>query len=202
MEIRSYYNDNFYIYNDAGHRIDHADDVYSEMSRLNKELGMDLNEDIIFMTAYVHDIFTHHGRKDHHTKSYDYVLANSDIYLNEFEPDELRDIAIAVSEHRASGKDHYSNGYSRLIRLADKGQPDLESILVRAYKYNAHKVFNTPDEIYERVLKHIIEKFGRTGYGFKSVDYREVYGSQLEAFWDRLDTLTLKDVKTIINKNI
>jgi len=192
-DARDFYNKKFYVNNDAGHYIDHADDVYKEMMRLNLHLGLQLNEDMIFMTAYTHDIFVNEGRKNHHSLARDYVIGNSDTFLEQFDPDELRLIGQAVNEHRASGKDHYSNDYARLIRLGDKGTPNLDKIIMRGYTSNKHKHDAIDEDMATEVVHHLKDKYGRDGYGFKSTDYRIVYGHELEEFWLELDKIDVAE---------
>lgn len=192
-DAADFYNQNFYAKNDAGHKIDHAYDVYLEMLRLNKSLELNLDEDMIFMTAFTHDLFIHEGRQFHHNAAMNYVVASSDPFLDNFDPDQLWVIGQAVNEHRASGKDHYSNDYSRIIRLADKGVPDLNKIIMRGYTSNKHKHDGLTDEMAIEVLDHLVKKFGRDGYGFKSVDYRKVYGHELEDFWLDLDGINIDE---------
>jgi hypothetical protein len=43
-----------------------------------------------------------------------------------------------------------------------------------------------------------MEKFSRTGYGFKSVDYRNIYTNELEAFWKELENLTTDGILKIM----
>ena len=192
-DARNFYNIKFYVKNDDGHKINHADDVYLEMLRLNKSLELNLNEDMIFMAAYIHDIHVHTGRKEHNALASAYVMTSSDAFLDNFNTDQLLLIAQAVNEHRASGKDHYSNNYSRLIRLADKGAPNLNKILMRGYTSNKHKHDGITREMATEVLHHLVKKFGRDGYGFGSKDYRLIYGHELEDFWTELDIITVDE---------
>ena len=195
-EARAYYDDRFYSKNDEAHRINHADDVYSTMLSINEKLKLQLNTDMIFMTAYCHDIFSSIARTHHHILARDYVVDRGDKFLHYFNYDERELIGKAVLEHRSSGSCKYSNDYSRAIKIADKGKPVLKDYVRRIYNY--HDKSMSSSDILKSIVKHLEEKFGRLGYAFKCDYYREYYKDELNIFWRELDDLTIEKIEKII----
>ncbi len=198
---RDFLDKEFYSKNDEGHRLEHMDDVFLGMLEVDNKLNLLLTKDMIFMVAYYHDIFTWLNRGEHNILAADYVLENSDKYTSLFEYHEKEIIANAIKEHRSSNGCKYSNNYSLSIQIADTGKPDIESHVIRSYLYNRSTVGH--NKSVNNVLKHLKEKFGRKGYGFKCDFYRDYYKDDLELFWNKLDRFTIEDIdKIIIDKKI
>jgi len=190
---RNHFNKRYYVKNDKGHQIDHIDAVYNGMMELNDRRRIKLDTKLIFFTAYCHDLFTHVDRDLHHELAKDYVLKyHREMGLNDAEGEI---VAMAVYEHRSSTGCSYSNEYSKLIQIADKGKPILYDYIRRSFKYNSDK-HSGREEIAIFVLQHLRDKFGRNnGYGFKCDFYREAYHREISIFHNELDLL---EVDTII----
>ncbi len=198
-KAREFYNNNFYAKNDAGHSIRHADDVYSGMREVNVRLDLNLKDDLIFMIAYIHDIFSSVNRKTHHTLARQYILEENDNYLSLYSHKEKEIMGAAVYEHRSSGNCKFSNDYSLAIKIADKGKPNLVKTIIRSYQY--HKQTETEPQAINNVIKHLQDKFSRDGYAFKCDFYVNYYKDELKSFWKELDGLTENKVITILNEN-
>ena len=167
------------------HGVDHCDDVFNLMKKLNKKLEYGYSEKIIAFAAYIHDIYSDaENRKIHHILAHTYVLNRVDDLLKELSEDDLYLIADAVLEHRASYKGEFSSNLSRLISAADRGVPDYDIYYNRSLIYN--------DGNHKDVIEHLVDKFGRDGYAVKKYPkfYSDMFKEELEEFWNRLDRAT------------
>lgn len=164
------------------HGVDHCDDVFNLMIKLNDKLSYGYSEEIIAFAAYIHDMYSDaENRKIHHILAHTYVLNRVDDLLKELSEDDLYLIANAVLEHRASYKGEFSSNLSTLISAADRGVPDYDS------HYNRSLVYNDGD--HKEVIEHLVDKFGRDGYATKKYPkfYSDMFKEELEEFWNRLD---------------
>ncbi len=198
-KAREYYNKKFYSNNDSAHKIDHADDVHKSMIVISNKLKLNLDTELMFMIAYIHDIFSSIDRNNHHALAYDYVMDRCDNFISMFEYHEREIIAIAIKEHRASGNCKFSNKYSLALKIADKGKPILDNIVKRSYLF--HKQTVSDDVAISNVVNHIKTKYSRLGYAFKCDYYRHYYGNELLKFWDSVDNLTFKKVEKMLFNN-
>ena len=83
--------------------------------------------------------------------------------------------------------------YSVLLRLADKGKPDLYNIIKRSYAYKHDAV---------EVLNHMYDKFGRNGYiACNDKLYCNIYERELSKLYEEIDELTIDKIKTIVGEN-
>ena len=73
-------------------------------------------------------------------------------------------IAEAVEDHRASSKNPPRSIYGRIVAESDR-YIDAEDIIRRTIQYGIdHYPELSRDEHYQRMKKHLIEKYGRNGY--------------------------------------
>jgi len=191
-DIRFDLNEKYYKFNDEGHQINHADEVYDGMLAVSITLGLNLDERLIGYVAYYHDIFTGEDRTNHHRLASEHVLK-----LKELSSKERKIVSLAILEHRSSSSCIYSNDYSLAIQIADTGRPVLKESVVRSFKY--YKGNGLSDELaYSEVLEHLVEKFSRDGYGFKCDFYKDYYREEIEVFNKGLDKLTISDIRQIV----
>jgi hypothetical protein len=204
-EAREYYRHTFYIHNDLGHQIDHADDVYKNMAMLACKLkSPSIDYHIIFMCAYLHDIKVYENRKEHHDLAGDYVKNISDKYLKMFNSDELCIIENAVREHRASSVTSSSSIYSKILRIADKGRPDLQAIISRMVKSNKFPTdikdsLDAYGEKIKYIIDHLKAKYSRTGYITNDTEYVEHYKVELEELWSKLESYSDSELGSLVN---
>jgi len=194
-EVRDFYNEHFYSENDAAHNLEHVDAVYAESLALRERLDMDIPDDSLIMAVYTHDIFSTLNRARHHVLAHDYVLSRSNKYFRMFSDDELRDIAIAVFYHRASvTPTNELTSLQRVVRLADRGKPDINRIAKRSLSYTIAKGSSNPIEV---SMKHIKDKYGRGGYAASDLDYQATYGPELLEMWEIMDTLDVAQMELL-----
>ncbi len=185
-EIREYYKQ-FLLPVDSdsvrnSHGVDHCDDVFNLMIKLNKKLGYGYSNEIIAFAAYIHDLYSDStNRTIHHILAHTYVLNRVDDLLKELSGHDLYLVADAVLEHRASYTGKFSSNLSALISAADRGLPDYD------LHYNRSLVYNNGD--HDGVIEHLKDKFSRGGYATKKYPdfYIEMFKEELEIFWSRID---------------
>lgn len=183
-DVREYYK-GYYENGDEAHLIDHADGVCDLALKINN----DLDEKLIILASYLHDMFNATNRPTHNELAYEYVLKAEDKFLSKLSKDEVLMVAHAVLEHRASFKGVFYSGLSEIISSADRGLPDLDFIVIRSMK------FNNANE--EDVYAHIKDKYGSNGYAKYPDVYREIFKEELEAFKKLADELTVERIMEI-----
>jgi HD superfamily phosphodiesterase len=144
---------------------------------LHNVKNVKLNINVVITAAAMHDIGLVDGRVDHHLRGYALFREHGGEYRNLvesfFTKKQLKEIAWAILEHRASYEGPVSSYTSALVSLADRGDFDMRKYVRRSYDYN---VANTPDkpveEIREDVYNHMINKYGLNGYAWKNLKLR------------------------------
>jgi len=192
-EIRSYYKEHFYNKNDDGHNIEHADDVYGNAIKIAKSPRYNLvsmDEHIIFMMCYLHDIFVWRGRAGHNQAAAAYIMDRSDKYLEELSESQLLHVFHAVLQHRASDHTPPNSTYTQIIRLADKGKPDLFKFVRRCWKAREkNEKHDTEESLMDSVIHHVNEKIGANGYMYKDELYKEVYANEIAELIKSIDIM-------------
>ena len=174
--------------NDEGHGWTHS----VEVSQLAVDMNMRYNIypyvlDIV-TAGLLHDIGIIAGRTNHHfvgglmLKEGHYKKwfnnLSSCFDLNK------ANIIAAIEEHRASFKVSFSSPLSRLISIADRGEPDITKKVKRLKAIGRDIQF---------VVRHIKEKYSSSGY----IKYDPLY---IEYFGDRFDKFIedCEDVDSIV----
>lgn len=199
-ELTEYYKDS-YENNDDAHGFYHIYEVCDEALKINEKLKLKLDESIIILTVFIHDMFTGIDRKNHHTLASNYVMKEykKDKYLKELSKVDRYWISKAVLEHRASGNMSFTSILSELIYTADKGLLDINDVIKRSYKYHENK--DTDEVILKSVLTHLHEKFGTNGYMVYSDMYIRYYGKDVKKFQKEIDKIDIKYLKKVLRIN-
>ena len=184
QQVRSYY-EPYYREGDEAHLIDHADSVCNLALKINK----DLDEKLIILVSYIHDMYNATNRKIHNELAYEYVLKAQDEFLKTLNQKALKELAHAVLEHRASFKGEFYSNLSALISSADRGEPNLEEVVIRSMKFNGGNAVD--------VYEHIKDKYGSKGYAKYPEVYLEIFRDELEVFQHRADGITVDEVLRI-----
>jgi len=174
--------------NDDAHGLEHCDAVLRKMYRVKKHFNLVVNEKLMIMAAYIHDLKCHESREHHHTLSAEWVKNNADkdFFLMDLSTKEIVELYTAISEHRSRLNCGLTNTLSVVLNTADKDEPRLDLILYRSLQYN-----NDPLRVYE----HIIDKYSRKGYIKYTKWYIDFYGKEsLEKLYSDIDKLTIEDV--------
>ncbi|MBQ6375791.1 hypothetical protein IJJ37_02600 [Candidatus Saccharibacteria bacterium] len=146
-----------------------------------------INYDMCFATAAFHDLGRDKNNKLHHLVSAGYFLL--DDFMEEFfSRDELRVVADAIMDHRASNELDPLTIYGRIVSSADR-DTDCYDIMRRAYAYNHHlNPEQSEDETIQRTYDKICLKFvGSGAYGAKKMYFEN---PEFEAMLREFEVLT------------
>lgn len=152
---------------DAGHNLNnHIIPVITESINLAKRLNLNLNLNIIYTIAAYHDIGLVNGREFHHL--YSKKIVENDRNLKRwFTKDEIKIIAEAVEDHRASSQKEPRSIYGKIIADSDKNV-DLNEIILRTHLCIKAKFPNEDlsdfDKEFEKAYEWIVEKDSEQGY--------------------------------------
>ncbi len=170
----------YYKTNDPAHQIGHADEVYQTAMEMNNKLHLWKNKEDIALAVYLHDIFSDQ-RKTHHQLAHDFIMKSTDKIFDGVDLKRRQLIARAVLEHRASYEGEYGSKLSELVASADRGKPDLQKNIDRSTKYhNGNR---------DMAIKHVKEKFGRSGYAKYPKIYEDFYAQELEKRYREIDKM-------------
>lgn len=150
-----------YDHFDKAHRRDHAEMVIRQSLELAKKL--DVDEEMVYVIAAYHDTGLCEGREHHHEASARIILADPQL-RQWFTAEQLRTMAEAVEDHRASAQQPPRSIYGRIVAEADRFI-DPETIVRRTIQFGLeHYPTLSREEHYQRMLAHLHEKYGRGGY--------------------------------------
>ncbi|MFI3320432.1 MAG: HD domain-containing protein [Rikenellaceae bacterium] len=146
---------------DKGHNCDHIEAVVAGALELAE--GYDVDCDMLYTAAIFHDLGLVEGRETHHITSAR-MLREDSFIQGYFTPEQITIISEAIEDHRASAKGEPRSMYGKILSSADRIiNPDL--IIMRAYYHSLKHFANyTLEEHIDRILEHIIAKYGDNGY--------------------------------------
>lgn len=146
---------------DKAHQTAHVQKVIAESLRLAQIYC--LNENMMYTIAAYHDVGLVANRETHHTESARMLLF--DERLREwFSENELKIMAEAAEDHRASSKHTPRSIYGKIVAEADR---DIEPITVlrRTIQFGLeHYPQMSQNEHYKRFVEHLHEKYADGGY--------------------------------------
>ncbi len=150
-----------YDHFDQAHRRDHALMVIGQSIELARKLGVDRN--MAYAIAAYHDTGLCEGREMHHEASARIIL--TDTQLQEwFTEEQIRTMAEAAEDHRASARKAPRTIYGRIVAEADRFIDPIV-IIQRTIQYGLdHYPEFCREEQYQRMVAHLKEKYGRNGY--------------------------------------
>lgn len=156
---------------DNGHGLDHIKSVIKYSLEFAEQIP-DINYDMVYIIAAYHDL----GRKidnDTHEKISAQMLLADDALRQFFSDEELKIMAEAVEDHRASLDSEPRSIYGKIVSSADRTIP-ADVIILRSVDY--HKSLYPDislDENIRDAAKHLIKKFGKNGYGVKKMYFNQ-----------------------------
>ena len=163
-ELKKYIEENIlprYAHFDAAHRPDHAESVIAASLRYARACGAD--EQMAYVIAAYHDVGLSEGREVHHLTSARVLLCDEEL-RRWFSEEQLRVIAEAVEDHRASATHPPRSIYGRIVAEADR-QIDADTVIRRTVQYGlTHYPDMSREEHFERMCAHLREKYGDGGY--------------------------------------
>lgn len=151
---------------DQAHRRDHVLMVIRQSLELAERVNtqsLPLNIDMVYAIAAYHDTGLCEGREHHHEVSA--RIIREDQRLREwFTEADIAVMAEAAEDHRASSDHPPRSIYGRIVAEADRFI-DPETIIRRTIQYGLdHYPEMSREEHYRRMIAHLREKYGRSGY--------------------------------------
>lgn len=146
---------------DKAHNIDHVRSVINESLNIAPYYNADAN--MCYTIAAYHDLGLAFGRDIHHIESGKILRADKRL-KQWFTAEQIETMAEAAEDHRASSTHSPRSIYGIIVAEADR---DLDPTLTirRTIQYGLHKFPTlTKEETYERMLRHLKEKYAEGGY--------------------------------------
>ncbi len=146
---------------DSAHDIKHARSVMAASLAAAGETGAD--EEMCLTAAAYHDIGLRLRREDHNITSAN--IMRSDKRLEKwFTGEQIRVMADAVEDHRASASEPPRTLCGRILADADR-EYTVERILERTVLFGRSEYTElSPKEQIDRAYRHVREKYGESGY--------------------------------------
>ena len=174
-----------YEKNDKAHNLEHINYVTNRSLKFADNIK-DINYDMVYTIASYHDIAHHIDAKNHEKLSSE-ILTNDNNLKKFFDEEQIKIMAEAVYDHRASLETEPRSIYGKIISSADRNT-DIDNILRRTYQYRIkHNPEYSLEEIIEESKQHIIDKFGHKGYAVEKMYFKDI---EYEKFLNDVKTLT------------
>jgi len=157
----------------AGHSIDHILQVITRSlyfaNQVNQKTPATINLDMAYIIAAYHDLGREIDNETHEKISAELLLKDEKI-ASFFTPDQLKLMAEAVADHRASLAREPRSIYGRIVSTADRNTDHL-AMLKRCFEYHCELRPNASyDEVVEEARGILRKKYGGTsGYAAKKV---------------------------------
>jgi len=146
---------------DAAHNLEHVTRVIRNALSLVRKSGADA--DMVYVAAAYHDLGMAGPRAVHHLTG-GKILARDARLKRWFSDEQIRIMKEAVEDHRASASHEPRSIYGKIVAEADR---DLEptTVIRRAIEYGRARYPElSREQQYERVRKHLEEKYSEHGY--------------------------------------
>ena len=160
-----------YQKNDLGHNIDHIRYVIERSIKFANTIP-NINYDMVYTVAAYHDIGHYIDAKNHEKISSE--ILEEDVNLRKyFTEEEIKIMAEAVYDHRASLKDKPRSIYGEIVSSADR-ETRVEVQLQRMHEYRLeHYSDKTLDWMIEDTRLYIVKKFGENGYANNKIYFND-----------------------------
>ena len=153
--------------NDEGHNREHVNYVRRRSKKFASNID-GINMDMVDTIAVYHDVGHSIDAKNHEKVSAS-ILASDKNLREFFSEEEIRVMAEAVEDHRASKDSEPRSIYGRIVSSADRNT-SVNQVLRRTYSYRLkHMPDASIDEIIENSRKHVIDKFGSKGHAIDKI---------------------------------
>ena len=146
---------------DKAHQQEHARMVISQSLELADHQDVYIN--MVYTIAAYHDLGLCEGREHHHEVSA--RIIRDDKKLRQwFTEEQIAIMADAAEDHRASSNHEPRSIYGRIVAEADR-HIDPMNIIQRTIQYGLdHDPELNREEHFKRMVTHLNEKYGRSGY--------------------------------------
>ena len=170
--------------NDEGHNREHVNYVRRRSKKFASNID-GINMDMVDTIAVYHDVGHSIDAKNHEKVSAS-ILASDKNLREFFSEEEIKVMAEAVEDHRASKNSEPRSIYGRIVSSADRNT-SVDQVLKRTYSYRLKHIPDASiDEIIEESRKHAIDKFGVEGY---AVDKMYFSDDEYEVFLKKIQEL-------------
>lgn len=150
-----------YDHFDKAHQRDHVEMVIRQSMEIAEHQDVDVN--MVYAIAAYHDTGLCEGRERHHQVSA-HIIQTDDQLKKWFTEAQIRTMADAAEDHRASAQHAPRSIYGRIVAEADR-YIDPVTIVLRTIQYGVdHYPELSREQHYERMVSHLKEKYGRGGY--------------------------------------
>ena len=164
QDLRQYIEENIlprYDNFDKAHQQDHVRTVISQSMELAENL--DVNIDMVYAVAAYHDTGLCQDREHHHEASAKIIREDRNL-RKWFTEEQISVMAEAAEDHRASSDHEPRSIYGRIVAEADRCI-DPMTIIQRTVQFGLdHYPELSREEHYRRMVAHLHEKYGRSGY--------------------------------------
>lgn len=151
--------------NVGGHGKEHIETVINRSFEIIKEFNLDVNKDMVYTIAAFHDIGYKENPDQHEEVSSEKFKQDKEI-AKFFNDEQIKVIAEAIVDHRASLEYEARSIYGKIVSSADR-ETSVENMLTRSILYQAdkHKAENpTIEQVIEYSYKKLSSKYGKGGY--------------------------------------
>lgn len=154
-----------------GHTEDHIAQVI-ERSLIFAQQAPEVDLTMVYVIAAYHDLGRLIDNETHNIESAKMLLADK-FLKSQFTKAEMKTMAEAVEDHRASLGREPRSIYGKIVSSADRN-PSVEGMLKRAYDYNRSLHPNlSEDEVIEDVRIHLRAKYAPDGYAAKTMYFKD-----------------------------
>ena len=147
-----------YKKNDKGHNLIHILEVIRRAFELNKNLNLNLNEDLIFTISACHDNGKYINHEIHEKIASERFF-NDENFKNFFSENERIIIKEAIEDHRSSNENEPRSDYGKLISSADRNST-IEIVFIRSFFVGQSRTPNlTIDEFLDFTLNRLRKRY-------------------------------------------
>ena len=163
-----------YDLTEKGHNMTHIKYVVDRSLKFAKQVkDIVINLNMVYTIAMFHDTGHHIDRKTHEMLSSQILLECKEL-TKFFTNEQIRIMAEAVCDHRASSKNEPRSIYGKIVSTADRNN-SVEQCLIRSYTTTKRLYPNFDEEqVYNDCYNVLNRKFGVNGYAkfyFKDEEY-------------------------------
>lgn len=165
-----------YEHNDIGHNLNHIQYVIDRSLKFASTVP-DINMNMVYTIAAMHDVGVYIDRDNHEKVSADILMQTKEL-RKFFNDDEIKIMAEAIEDHRASLEYEPRSVYGKIVSSADRNVSiDLPLVRTFTFRMKAQPGVSM-DKILEESRQHLIKKFGNRGYAkdkmyFEDLEYKK-----------------------------
>ncbi len=169
----------------SGHTTKHINQVIDRSLTFADSLD-EANVNMVYVIAAYHDLGREINDEHHETESAKLLLADQEL-KKYFTTDELKIMAEAVEDHRASSKHDPRSIYGKIVSSADRNI-SVDEILERCYDcVRALYPDMSDDEVIEECRVILRSKYSPTGYAASRMYFKD---SDFENFLQKTEEIT------------